>query len=423
MKTRTLFLRLVLLFILVLTANKSYSQKIYFSYDSVANIIFSISDDKKKGEVTINDMKYTGTIEYNSKYDNLSYDFYSNGEYLLTFKPLESENKIIIINDNNDIFQYLGDENIYLSPINHPDNMKKLYYNKSNDIIDNIIIMDAKAYYLRKLGAFGESIYILEKIISKVPKRTITYSEIANVYWENNDKEKAKEYYKKYIELIKYQGKAMYKTSLEALERSKDESFFTIYFSYDSLANIIFSISDDKKEGEFTIEGKKYVGVIKDGKYNSKKEFDNKNFYDFYSNGKSLLTFVIKESYNRVVILNDLDNIDKAIGRAIELYPVNNPDNVNVLYKLVEDGNIPLMNAKVYYLEQLDSFEESIYLLEKIISKSPDRVDAYLNIADAYWGNNYKEKAKEYYKKYIELIKSQGKNIDKIPSEVIERSK
>ena len=76
-----------------------------------------------------------------------------------------------------------------------------------------------------------------------------------------------------------------------------------------------------------------------------------------------------------------------------------------------------------YYLEQGYCYSMAIDILEKVLQKSPGRVVAYLNIADAYWGNNEKAKAKESYNKYIELMKSQEKDMNKIPTRVYDRIK
>jgi tetratricopeptide (TPR) repeat protein len=76
-------------------------------------------------------------------------------------------------------------------------------------------------------------------------------------------------------------------------------------------------------------------------------------------------------------------------------------------------------NDIAYYLQQAKANDEAIFLLEKIIEKFPNRTVAYLNLADAYDGINDKEKAKENYEKYINLMK-QDKKENKIPQRVLE---
>ncbi len=66
-------------------------------------------------------------------------------------------------------------------------------------------------------------------------------------------------------------------------------------------------------------------------------------------------------------------------------------------------------NNIAYYLEQAGAYEESIFLLEKIIEKYPKRTVAYLNLRDAYYGKGDKGKAKEYYKIYTQQMREKAK--------------
>ncbi len=82
--------------------------------------------------------------------------------------------------------------------------------------------------------------------------------------------------------------------------------------------------------------------------------------------------------------------------------------------------NLILYNDIAYYLEKLNAYKESIFLLEKIINQFPNRTVAYINLGDAYWGVGEEQKAKETYNKYIVLMKSSGKE-QKIPKLVWDR--
>ncbi|WP_428740042.1 tetratricopeptide repeat protein [Sulfurimonas sp.] len=79
-------------------------------------------------------------------------------------------------------------------------------------------------------------------------------------------------------------------------------------------------------------------------------------------------------------------------------------------------------NDIAYYLEQANANDEAIYLLEKIIEKYPNRIVAYYNLGDAYWDDGDKLKAKQAYKKYIELMTNADKE-KKIPQIVKDRAK
>lgn len=99
-------------------------------------------------------------------------------------------------------------------------------------------------------------------------------------------------------------------------------------------------------------------------------------------------------------------------------YPIN-------IFKIstINLQNIKNSNDIAYYLEEAKIYDEAIFILENIVKEEPTRIVAYLNLADAYWGLNNIEKAKESYRKYIELMKSQKKDLSKIPQRVYERIK
>lgn len=97
---------------------------------------------------------------------------------------------------------------------------------------------------------------------------------------------------------------------------------------------------------------------------------------------------------------------------------------VNVLkISTIKLQNIEKSNDIAYYLEEAKIYDEAIFILENIIKKEPVRVVAYLNLADAYWGLENIEKAKNNYEKYISLMKNQKKDLSKIPQRVYERIK
>lgn len=102
----------------------------------------------------------------------------------------------------------------------------------------------------------------------------------------------------------------------------------------------------------------------------------------------------------------------------IEDYFVEYPETKKEEFQI---SNIEAANNLAFDLEQKGIYNESIIILNQIIDQFPNRVVAYLNLADAYWGLDKKEDAKKNYKKYISLMKSQGKDLKKIPQRVYER--
>lgn len=58
-------------------------------------------------------------------------------------------------------------------------------------------------------------------------------------------------------------------------------------------------------------------------------------------------------------------------------------------HNLIDHNNI------AYFLEQRNLYNESVYILEKIIGMFPARTVAYINLGDAYWGLHEKGDAKK----------------------------
>ena len=88
-----------------------------------------------------------------------------------------------------------------------------------------------------------------------------------------------------------------------------------------------------------------------------------------------------------------------------------------------ENLSINEFNNVAFFSYKSKAYDESIYILNKIIKKYPARTVAYLNLADCYWELKDKDKAKENYKKYIQLMTEQKKDLKKIPKYVYERIK
>lgn len=95
----------------------------------------------------------------------------------------------------------------------------------------------------------------------------------------------------------------------------------------------------------------------------------------------------------------------------------------NDLIKKFNIINVEKLNNLAFNLYNYSAFDDSIFLFKKILDKYPSRTVAYLNLADSYWAIGNQELAKEKYKKYLTLMKSQKKDLKKIPNYVWERVK
>lgn len=89
----------------------------------------------------------------------------------------------------------------------------------------------------------------------------------------------------------------------------------------------------------------------------------------------------------------------------------------------INNSNILQYNNIAYYLYEKGAYNESILLIKEILKKDPNRIVAWFNLADLQWELGNKNEAKKSYQQYILLMKSQGKDLKKIPNRVYERSK
>ncbi len=87
----------------------------------------------------------------------------------------------------------------------------------------------------------------------------------------------------------------------------------------------------------------------------------------------------------------------------------------------ISKNKLEKLNNLAFYFEKSGNYQEAVDLLESITQQFPNRVVAYLNLADAYWGLDNEEKAKENYRKYVSLMKSQKKDLSRIPKRVYDR--
>ncbi len=79
-------------------------------------------------------------------------------------------------------------------------------------------------------------------------------------------------------------------------------------------------------------------------------------------------------------------------------------------------------NNIAYFLSESGYHQEAIALLEEIILLSPDRISAYINLADSLWAVKKYDKARFYYGEYIAKMKRKHM-FNKVPNHVLERTK
>ncbi len=134
-----------------------------------------------------------------------------------------------------------------------------------------------------------------------------------------------------------------------------------------------------------------------------------------YRDGEANYLYRKIKSYNLLSPTDILKKI-KDNSKNIDVKTLKDTLSVHPLSKY----NVTHYNNIAYYLERKNQYEESVFLLNKIIEKYPSRIVAYINIGDALWEMKNVDKAKDAYRTYIKLMQENGKE-NKIPKQVLER--
>jgi tetratricopeptide (TPR) repeat protein len=95
------------------------------------------------------------------------------------------------------------------------------------------------------------------------------------------------------------------------------------------------------------------------------------------------------------------------------------PDNY-VVQKYFFLDMIGWSNDLGFLLGETGHFTESIELLKTVVATNPDRVVAYLKLADSYWVHKDLELAESSYKRYQSLMVAANKG-SKVPARVLDR--
>lgn len=189
----------------------------------------------------------------------------------------------------------------------------------------------------------------------------------------------------------------------------------SIYFSLQSPCNFVVDLTDEDSI-IVKLNSTSFIGKLNRSPY-------DEGYHDFYSNDSLIFMLGFSEEF---FIPNQRYQFSCTGGsKIILLTRKGDPLNKKRFYEYLEYSPEVLvepsgLNDKAYYLEQAGIYEEAAFILEKVIEKFPDRIVAYINLGDSYWGLEEKEKAKEAYQTYISLMKKSGKEA-RIPKRIYER--
>jgi tetratricopeptide (TPR) repeat protein len=191
---------------------------------------------------------------------------------------------------------------------------------------------------------------------------------------------------------------------------------------------MFFSINDNEN-----VIIKDYTLYTKNGRFNIDDKATNINEYTFdliYKN-KIIGRYSVDDSMPFCELYTSNKKLKKEIGiyGLISLKKINDKklsfEANNAIKKYTKDfiKSPENLNNKGYFLYKLKFYDASLLYFNKTIQLFPYRTVAYLNIADNYWELKDKANAIDNYKKYIQLMNDQKKDLKKIPKYVFERIK
>lgn len=150
---------------------------------------------------------------------------------------------------------------------------------------------------------------------------------------------------------------------------------------------------------------------------------NQKLFSTGFYKGEKIIPDILLDKYQRLMD-KDTPNKQAIVESLIQTNESDDGDRcmpeeyIDALYYY--EDNIELSNNLAFYFGQYGYHNEAIELLDSVISSHPNRVVAYLNIADNYQAIGDETKADEYYKKYYEKMTNLGKQ-KLIPKRVLQR--
>ncbi|RYZ87743.1 MAG: hypothetical protein EOP06_12180 [Proteobacteria bacterium] len=202
---------------------------------------------------------------------------------------------------------------------------------------------------------------------------------------------------------------------LDAFQNNND----SIYFSVMSGCNIGISFKPGKK-AESLFNGNLYFGQVAPNAYTA-------GLFDFRVSGKTLFNFRMDGKV--LLILNQKYEIGCEPAKAVELSRLVTDTEAIAAFDDYANSNTFLwdnvsdVNDKAYFLGELKFYSASVHVLEQVVSKSPKRAVAWLNLGDALWATNQKAKAAHAYGKYLECVGNNEREKQAIPQRVYQRIK
>lgn len=188
-----------------LAFNKLKTVSHYISFnknDALIKRAFYLFEDKN--EETIVGEKFLPETSYS--YNHLE-KLYSKFTTIASFNGFQNKNNKHSITDFYNSIKSLHTNGNYDELILKADIIVLNQYVKNIPITDALVKYNNIAYYLEQSKLYKQAIFLLEKIITEFPNRTVAYINLGDAYWGLNKKSKANDAYKTYVAQMKVLNK------------------------------------------------------------------------------------------------------------------------------------------------------------------------------------------------------------------------
>ncbi|MEE4070415.1 tetratricopeptide repeat protein [Pseudomonas viridiflava] len=224
--------------------------------------------------------------------------------------------------------------------------------------------------------------------------------------------------------------------NLVTKEEDNTSYVFNIQFQYDEklkeirVRRVVYVTANESCDksvlsayllGRTSLEGKAVVGFDGSEAFDYLKKL-HLNFQSGRQETKKLMPSLVEININNALSaykkgdkkeLNESMDSLLADGGGEEICP---PERYIVQRYYFKD-RVAWTNDVGFLFSESGHYAEAVELLRRVVLENPDRMVAYLNLADAYWGMGKKAEAKESYQNYYDLMLAAGKKV-KVPERV-----
>lgn len=252
-------------------------------------------------------------------------------------------------------------------------------YNLCLEILEKILTLDStneeakyyKGIALSNMQFHKEAIKVFKELVDLEDFKVDVYSELAIIYTELDDLDKAEDYYNKAIEMLPFDSKLWYNKGL------MHQHFNQIFKAIDSL---LFAICIDKKNYyAYKVLATIYANI---GRFKDSAEIYDLALKEF-ANNSELLT-------HAGGVYGDMGHYDKAINSFSKALKINK-------------NNFQAFLGRGICYDMLEDYENAIKDFDSAIAIDPTNQELWYSKADSLYNMGKFQRALNSYKKVVEL--------------------